>query len=46
MIPPYNWSKLLLRERGEVDAIFSAKRESDGTTYEISIDEYPTFYGY
>jgi hypothetical protein len=46
MIPPYDWSMLWLRERGEFEALFAAKRESDGTTYEISIDEYPIFYGY
>ena len=46
MIPPYNWSKLYLRKHGEVDAVFTAKRESDGTTYEIPITDYPNFYGY
>ena len=46
MIPPYNWSMLWLRPRGEVDPIFAAKKESDGTTYEMPISEYPTFYGY
>jgi hypothetical protein len=46
MIPPYNWSKLYLRKHGEVDAVFTAKCESDGTTYEIPITEYPKFYGY
>ena len=45
-IPPYNWSKIWLRPRCEVDAVFAAKHESDGTTYEIPILEYPTFYGY
>ena len=46
MVPPYDWSKLWLRERGEVDAIFAARRESDGTIYEIPIEDYPIFYGY
>jgi hypothetical protein len=46
MIPPYDWSKIYLRKRGEVDAVFAAKRESDDTTYEISLSEYPTYYGY
>jgi len=45
-IPPYNWSMICLRPRGEVDAIFAAKRESDATTYEIPISDYPIFYGY
>ena len=46
MIPPYDWSMIWLRPRGEVDAIFSAKRESDGTVYEIPISDYPTYYNY
>jgi hypothetical protein len=46
MIPPYDWSKLWLRRRGEVEATFACMRESDGTTYEIPTSEYPTFYGY
>jgi hypothetical protein len=46
MIPPYNWSMLWLRPLGEVDAVFSAKREYNGTAYEIPISDYPTFYGY
>lgn len=46
MIPPYDWSKVWLRPRGEVDAIFAAEHQSDGTTYEISVSDYPLFYGY
>ena len=46
MIPPYNWSMLWLRPLGELDAVFSAKREWNGTAYEIPICDYPTFYGY
>jgi hypothetical protein len=46
MIPPHNWSMLWLLERGEVKPVFAAYRESDGTTYEIPISEYPTFFGY
>ena len=46
MIPPHDWSKICLRKRGEVQPIFAAKRESDGTTYEISLSEYPIHYGY
>jgi len=45
-IPPHNWSKVWLRPRGEVDAVFAAKREYNGTAYEIPIEDYPTFYGY
>jgi hypothetical protein len=49
MIPPYDWSMIQLRERGEVYPIFAAKREYNGTTYqvhEIPVSEYPTFFGY
>lgn len=46
MVPPYDWSELWLREHGEVDAIFAARRESDGTIYEIPVEDYPIFYGY
>jgi hypothetical protein len=45
-IPPYNWSQISLRKRGEIEAIFAAKRESDGAVYEIPIEDYPIFYGY
>lgn len=46
MIPPYDWSMLLLRPRGEWNPIFAAKRESHGTIYEIPISDYPTFFSY
>ena len=46
MIPPHDWSKICLRRRGEVQPIFAAMRESDGTTYEISVSEYPIMFGY
>ena len=46
MIPPYDWSMLAIRRRGESDFIFAVKRESDGTTYEIPVTEYPVMYGY
>ncbi len=46
MIPPYDWSMLLLRPRGEWDPIFAAKRESDGTIYEIPVGDYPIFFSY
>jgi hypothetical protein len=46
MIPPYNWSMIGLRPRGEFDFVFAAKREYNGTTYEIPISDYPIFYGY
>jgi len=46
MIPPHDWSMIWLRRRGELEPRIAARRESDGTTYEIPIDDYPTFYGY
>lgn len=45
-VPPHNWSMVWLRPRGEVDAVFAAKREYNGTAYEIPIEDYPTYYGY
>ncbi|UCF13521.1 MAG: hypothetical protein JSW06_04485 [Thermoplasmatales archaeon] len=46
MIPPHDWSKICLRRRGEVNPIFAAMRESDGTIYEINVSEYPIMFGY
>ena len=46
MIPPYDWSMLAIRRRGESDFIFAVKRESDGAIHEIPVAEYPTMYGY
>jgi hypothetical protein len=49
MIPPYDWSMILLRERGEWEPVLAAMREHNGTEYEIHeipISDYPTFYGY
>jgi hypothetical protein len=46
MIPPYDWSKILLRRRGQWDPVLAAERESDGTIHEIPISEYPIMYGY
>jgi hypothetical protein len=46
MIPPYDWSKIWLRGRGEIHPEFAAMRESDGTIDEISVDEYPIMFGY
>ncbi|UCC78998.1 MAG: hypothetical protein JSW64_12070 [Candidatus Zixiibacteriota bacterium] len=45
-IPPYDWSKILLRRRGQWDPVLAAQRESDGTIFEIPISEYPIMYGY
>ena len=46
MIPPHDWSMLLLRKRGEWDPVFAARRESDGTIYEIPVSDYPIMFLY
>lgn len=49
MIPPYDWTKIMIRQRGEWEPEIAGKREYDGVDYrlsEIPISEYPTFYGY
>jgi hypothetical protein len=49
MIPPYDWTKIMIRERDEWEPAIAGKREHDGVDYklsEIPISEYPTFYGY
>lgn len=45
-IPPYDWSKILLRRRGQWDPALAAMRESDGTIHEIPISDYPIMFGY
>ncbi len=40
MIPPYDWSRVLLRRRGEWDPILAAERDTYGDIYEIPIEEY------
>ena len=44
--PPDDWSYIAIRGRGDWDFLLAAKRESDGTTNEIPIAEYPTMFGY
>jgi hypothetical protein len=46
MIPPHDWSMLQIRKRGETEPVLAARRESDGTVYEIAVSEYPTMFGY
>ena len=46
MIPPYDWSKILLRRRGEWNPVLAAIRETDGTIHEIPISDYPLMFGY
>jgi len=45
-IEPDNWSEMLLRPRGEITPVIAAHQEYDGSTHELNISEYPTFYGY
>jgi hypothetical protein len=46
MMPPDDWTLVEIRRRGELDFRLAAKREGDGTTYEIPLSDYPTFFGY
>lgn len=46
MIPPHDWSMMRLRKRGEAEPELAARRESDGTIYEIPASEYPLMFGY
>jgi|GEM_PF-955083 len=46
MIPPDDWSKMLLRRRGCPEALFAVHRDTYGNVTEIPVDAYPTFYGY
>lgn len=41
MIPPYDWSKMLLRKRGEWEPTLAAMQETDGTIHQIPIADYP-----
>ena len=48
MIPPDDWSMILIRQRGEIDAEVSYKEDSsiNHSVYEIPVSEYPILYGY
>lgn len=47
MIPPYDWSMMRLRKRGEAVAEFAARKDTDsGTIYEIPVSDYPLMFGY
>ena len=45
-IPPHNWSMLRLRKRGDIEPMFAAKCDYNGTLYEIPVSDYPTLFGY
>lgn len=46
MIPPDDWSKLLIRNRKSLEPEIALQRETDGTIHEINKMDYPTFFGY
>ena len=46
MIPPYDWAQMMIRPRGQWDPTLAAYMETDGTIYEIPVEDYPTLYGY
>jgi hypothetical protein len=46
MIPPHDWSMLLLRRCGSLSPLLAARRESDGSIHEIAVEQYPTLFDY
>jgi hypothetical protein len=46
MIPPHDWSKLLIRKRNSLEPEIALMRETNGSIHEIPVGEYPTFFGY
>lgn len=47
MIPPYDWSMVWIRKRNELEAFFAARQDStNGSIYEIPVNEYPKLFGY
>lgn len=51
MIPPDDWSKMLLRRRGEWEPVLAAERVWDDSAQdylinEIAVEEYPVYFGY
>lgn len=47
MIPPDDWSMILLRRVGRVDPFFAARLDTgSGEIREIPVADYPTLYGY
>jgi len=47
MVPPDDWSMIRLRERNTYTAFLAARQDStDGTIYQIPVEEYPLLYGY
>ncbi len=46
MVPPDDWSMILMRPLGMLTPLLAAYRDSDGSIQEIPVSEYPVFYGY
>jgi hypothetical protein len=46
MIPPYDWSKIRIRERNVIEAEVAAERSTDGAIQKIPVKDYPMIYGY
>ncbi len=46
MIPPDDWSMMLLRRTGSLAPLLAARRDSDGSIHEIPVSEYPLLCGY
>jgi hypothetical protein len=46
MVPPDDWSMLLMRPLHTLAPVLAARRDTDGNIVEIPVSEYPLFYGY
>jgi hypothetical protein len=46
MIPPSDWSKLLIRKRLSWEPLIALSRDTKGEIVEIPVSEYPIFFGY
>lgn len=46
MIPPYDWSKLCIRNRHKMNPELVLVRETNGNIHEIPANDYPYMYGY
>ena len=46
MVPPDDWSMMLLRRRGEMLPLLAARMETGGSIHEIPVEDYPVMFGY
>lgn len=46
MVPPHDWSMILIRKRNCTQPVLAARRGTDGSIQEIGIQEYPVMFGY